>query len=142
VPILRALIRQYAFMATPGGESPAGLKGCLGTAVGEGVAILALALLAGLLLLLARGLDALLQRSVAAATVVATAAVAAFVYGLVWTVRVKPGLYLEHLKTDPERRAKLGTEHIGIRKAGMIYLQIMCLMPFGYAMTLLIWSRP
>jgi hypothetical protein len=64
------------------------------------------------------------------------------VYGLVWTARIRPGLYLEHIKNDPERQAKLGTDHVAVRKAGMIYLQVVCLMVVGYATTLLIWSGP
>ncbi len=73
---------------------------------------------------------------------VAMCAAAAFVYGLVWTARIGPGLYLEHLKGDPIRQARLGQRHRRTRLAGMIFVQVACLMVAGYAMTLLIWSRP
>ncbi len=117
-------------------------RGCLANAVGEVVVVAALGLAAVLLVLLARALDALLQQNLVAGLAVVGVAVAYYIYGLVWTVRIKPGLYLENLKNDPVRQARLGADHVRSRKAGMIYLQIMSLLPVGYGMTLLIWSRP
>ena len=57
-----------------------------------------------------------------------------------WTVRLRPGLYLEHLKGDPDRLARLGTEHRTTRMAGMIFMQIVCLAVVGYVVTLVVWS--
>jgi hypothetical protein len=109
--------------------------------VGELAMYALLAVLAGLLLLSIRGLDVLLQRHLLVGAIVLTLIAAAFVYGLVWSVRVRPGLYLEHIK-DPARAAILGTERRRPRKAGMAFMQIACASVVGYAMTVILWDRP
>lgn len=123
------------------GRSPRELaKGCLGEFVGELASYAALAILALLLVLCVRGVDVLLRRNPIIGDAVLTAVAVGFLYGLVWTVRLRPGLYLEHLKGDPDRLARLGTEHRTARMAGMIFMQIVCLAVVGYVVTLVVWS--
>lgn len=123
------------------GRNPRELaKGCLGEFLGELAVYASLAILAGLLVLGVRGADVLLRRNPIVWTGVLTAVAVGFLYGLVWTIRLRPGLYLEHLKGDPDRLARLGTERRTARMAGMIFMQIVCLAAVGYVVTLVVWS--
>jgi hypothetical protein len=115
-------------------------KGCLGEFVGELAIYAALAILAGLLILCVRGVDVLLRRNPIVGGAVLTAVPVGFLYGLVWTVRLRPGLYLEQLKGDPDRLARFGTGHRTARMAGMIFMQVVCLAVVGYVVTLIVWS--
>lgn len=138
-------VRHHAAVAEDAGRGPARnprelAKGCLGEFVGELAIYAALAVLAGLLVLCVRGVDVLLRRDPIIGAAVLTAVTAGFLYGLVWTLRLRPGLYLEHLKGDPDRLARLGTEHRMARMAGMIFMQIVCLAVVGYVVTLVVWS--
>lgn len=131
----------------PNGEEtepppPSRLAGCLGEFVGEGLFYLAAAVLAGFLVLIARGFDVLSQRHPAIGLGALTVLALAFLYGLVWTVRVRPGLYLENLRDDGDRQKALGETHRRLRIAGMIYLQVACLAVAGYVITVVVWSRP
>ena len=118
------------------------MTGCLGEFVGEGLLYLAAAILAGPLVIAARGFDVLLQHHTTVGIASLAILVVAFVYGLAWSVRVRPGLYLESLRSGPDRQRALGTTHRGLRIAGMIYLQVVCLTVVGYVITVLVWSRP
>lgn len=121
---------------------PLGVKGCLGEFIGEGLFYLGAAVLAGLLVLAARGIDVLLQRHAVVGIMALALLVVAFVYGLVWSIRLRPGLYLENLRGDPVRQNAFGTRHRRVRIAGMIYLQVVCLTVAGYLFTVVVWSRP
>jgi hypothetical protein len=109
------------------------LKGCLHETLGE---------FGGVFVLGARGLDALLQKHPPVAWAVITGLSIGFVYGLVWTIRIRPGLYLEHLRSDPVRRLQLGAGRQPLRIAGMAFMQGLCAVVVGYGFTLLVWSRP
>jgi hypothetical protein len=112
--------------------------GCLTEGLGEVAGLAGLAVLAGLFLLSLRAVEALLNEYLVAAIVLLPIAAGFFIYGFVWTMRTRPGLYLENLR-DPARQAKLGTDHVRLRKVAMIWMQIVCLMPVGYVLTRLIW---
>lgn len=116
--------------------------GCLGEFMGEMLGYAALAALAGLLVLALRGLDALLQARPAIASAILATLAALFTYGLVWTIRVRPGLYLENLKGDARRQEVIGRDRRRPRIAAMILFQVVCASAVGYVVTLVVWSRP
>jgi hypothetical protein len=118
------------------------LKKGLGDAAGEVLLYAACAILAGILVLACRGVDALLQTSPILGAAVIGLVAAGVVYGLVWTIRVRPGLYLESLRDDPERQARLGTPRRRVRLAGMAFLQLVIASLVGYGVTVAMWSRP
>jgi hypothetical protein len=102
----KARVRHHAAVIEDAGKGSARTprelaRGCLGEFFGELALYAALAILAGLLVLCVRGVDVLLRRNPIVGGAVLTAVAVGFLYGLVWTVRLRPGLYLEHLKGDP-----------------------------------------
>lgn len=135
-------IRQHGRVADADPRGEFALRGCLGDAIGEAAVIAALAVLWGGLVLVVRAFDVLLQRNLTLGAGILIVAALAFAYGLPWTIRVGPGLYLEHLRADHGRQQRLGVERRRVRIAGMVYVQVVFALAVGYVVTVLLWGRP
>jgi hypothetical protein len=111
--------------------------GCVAGALGE---LAAFALL-GLVVLLAVGLVEGVRRvsdDVPAVGISAVAvALALAAYGLLWTIRLKPGLYLENMRGAEEavtvRQVRIGSGWVrGLRLTAMAFVQFAGVASFGF----------
>ena len=125
--------------ASTGSHAPA-KGGCVGTFLAEAFGYVALLALGGVGV---GGLE-LLVRVTRSDPVLGSAFIGLLVgfgiYGVVWTARCKPGLYLEHIHgrhVEPDRTVKLGDGAVRrLREAAMVLTQVLVASLLGYG---LVW---
>src|SRR5688572_8840557 len=94
--------------STPDESQPVG---CVGMALGELAAYALLAIVVGIGAAIVAGLAAAADASPVLGGFLIAVAVVVYIYGVVWTVRARPGLYLENLvgeMRDGARSASVG----------------------------------